>query len=129
MIFAQALLKAGSRFDVTDDKGRTELHQACMKNCAPAAVALISHGCDMNLKNQPGNTPLHLAASCNAKGGEFFSSFFLSFFLLLFSSLLSFFLSSSLLFSSFLSSCEKDGVGRGAIVFHLLFFFFFLFVV
>jgi len=49
-----------------------------MKNCAPAVQALIAHGADLNKKNEPGNTALHLAASCNAKGFFPFLLFLLS---------------------------------------------------
>lgn len=51
-----------------DENKKSMLHQACINNNEYTVGLLTDFGADINCQNQLGNTPLHLAATRNAKG-------------------------------------------------------------
>ncbi|XP_062904138.1 NF-kappa-B inhibitor-like protein 1 isoform X3 [Mobula hypostoma] len=54
----------------TGRKGRTPLHVACKRREGTAARLLLRHGADPMIRDQRGNTPLHLAAREAVRKGK-----------------------------------------------------------
>jgi 5-enolpyruvylshikimate-3-phosphate synthase len=46
------------------------LHRAVRTRCAAAVEALLSHGADINARNNSGSTPLTLARLTTGRGGS-----------------------------------------------------------
>ncbi|CAF0767841.1 unnamed protein product [Brachionus calyciflorus] len=59
------LLSNGSILGVKDDNNWEELHHACKLGLSQHLDHLIYYGCDVNAKNNSGNTPLHVCAVHN----------------------------------------------------------------
>ncbi|XP_018652776.1 putative sh3 and multiple ankyrin repeat domains protein 1,2 (shank1,2) [Schistosoma mansoni] len=56
----QRLLYDHAILGVTDDKGRQEIHQACLNGRSKTLKQLIIYGADLNAQVENHNTPLHL---------------------------------------------------------------------
>ncbi|CAH8574071.1 unnamed protein product [Schistosoma mattheei] len=56
----QRLLFDHAILGVTDDKGRQEIHQACLNGRSKTLKQLIIYGADLNAQVENHNTPLHL---------------------------------------------------------------------
>ncbi len=59
------LLFNGSSIGVRDDNNWQEIHHACKLGLSQHLDHLIYYGCDINAKNNSGNTPLHVCAIHN----------------------------------------------------------------
>lgn len=61
----ESLLSNGSILGVNDDNNWQEIHHACKLGLSHHLDHLIYYGCDINAKNNTGNTPLHVCAVHN----------------------------------------------------------------
>lgn len=59
------LLSNGSILGIKDDNNWQEIHHACKLGLSHHLEHLIYYGCDINSKNNSGNTPLHVCAVHN----------------------------------------------------------------
>ncbi|XP_078000067.1 uncharacterized protein LOC144452787 [Glandiceps talaboti] len=62
---AQLLLHDRADVNVTDDRGWTEIHQACRYGRVQHLELLLYYKADMNIQNEAGNTALHICALYN----------------------------------------------------------------
>ncbi|KAG8085663.1 hypothetical protein GUJ93_ZPchr0010g8967 [Zizania palustris] len=56
--FLEDVLKAGMDPDVGDSRGRTALHLAASKGYEDCVLVLLRHACNVNIKDEQGNTAL-----------------------------------------------------------------------
>lgn len=59
--FLEKLLRTGMDPDIGDSNGRTPLHIAAGRGFEDCVLVLIKHGCNVNIRDLDGNTPLWLA--------------------------------------------------------------------
>lgn len=60
---ALILLKDQAQHGVMDEHGWAELHQACRRGHESHLEVLIVYGANMDVRNQTGNTPLHVCGT------------------------------------------------------------------
>lgn len=65
------LLEQGCALNYLSKTGESPLHIMTKKGRFEAAMVLLTHGADANLKGQNGNTALHLAMKVCANGSIF----------------------------------------------------------
>ncbi|XP_013408002.1 SH3 and multiple ankyrin repeat domains protein 3 isoform X4 [Lingula anatina] len=64
-VCVETLLRDHATMGLQDDKGWTEVHQACFYGRVQHLEHLLFYGAEMNMKNSGGNTPLHVCALNN----------------------------------------------------------------
>jgi hypothetical protein len=64
------LLQSGADLHSQDKNGASALHRTVRTRCAAAVRCLLKAGSDPTLKNNPGNTPFHLAVQNTGRGGS-----------------------------------------------------------
>lgn len=67
-LVATELLLANATIDLTDGKGQTALHRACLKGQLDMAKLLVEKGASTSARDREGNTPLMLLMQSGFKG-------------------------------------------------------------